>query len=458
MMGIRLRSAAVAAAMLTGLTLTAPGAALAELPGESGAPRMTLAYEDVPMPPGVQVINTELEGPVFADAEGRTLYIWPLKILRNGYSGDPEGEIACYDVVLERTAGLMSPYPAGQILPELETRPSCTDLWRPLLADEAAEPIGDWTILEGTDGRRQWAYDGQAVYTSPQDRQPGDTYGGTHLRAGGTDDPAVREPVGPPPPLPPGFKVEYSHVGIRLVTDEDRSIYAYDKDRPEAVACIGECADTWRPLLAPQLAQSEGEWTVIERAPGVRQWAFRGKPLYVYELDETTDDLGGSDVPGWSNVYAQLTPPFPPEFKPQDTIGGTLLADSRGLPIYYYNCSDDSQDQLSCETPEDTQVYRLAMCGGGDWEKCLVNWPYVIAAENAESPSRLWSILEIDPRTGRRAEAGDPEALRVWAYRDRPVYTYGLDKKPGDVHGDGTGEARGLRNGLKAIWLRPRLR
>ena len=35
-----------------------------------------------------------------------------------------------------------------------------------------------------------------------------------------------------------------------------------------------------------------------------------------------------------------------------------------------------------------------------------------------------------------------------------PVYTYARDLKPGDISGDGTGEWRGWRNGLKAFWLR----
>ena len=43
---------------------------------------------------------------------------------------------------------------------------------------------------------------------------------------------------------------------------------------------------------------------------------------------------------------------------------------------------------------------------------------------------------------------------QVWAYRDRPVYTYAGDKKPGDTHGGGTGEWRGQRNGLRVFWLR----
>ena len=44
--------------------------------------------------------------------------------------------------------------------------------------------------------------------------------------------------------------------------------------------------------------------------------------------------------------------------------------------------------------------------------------------------------------------------MRVWAYRDRPVYTFSGDKQPGDLNGAGTGEWRGQRNGLQAFWLR----
>jgi predicted lipoprotein with Yx(FWY)xxD motif len=131
-----------------------------------------------------------------------------------------------------------------------------------------------------------------------------------------------------------------------------------------------------------------------------------------------------------------------------------VLADGRGMTVYLYNCGDDSQDQLSCNHPDDTQAYRLAICGSGDAAKCLKNWPYVLAAKGASSSSRTWSVLRIDPNPGHRAAPDQPDALGVWAYRDRPIYTYAGDHAPGDVNGDATGEWRGQRNGLKAIWLR----
>ena len=94
------------------------------------------------------------------------------------------------------------------------------------------------------------------------------------------------------------------------------------------------------------------------------------------------------------------------------------------------------------------------MCGAGDAEKCLSYWPYVIAGEEEQSLNRTWQIKNIDPITGRYVSADDNDAIRVWTYRDRPVYLFGGDKVIGDVNGGGTGEWRGKRNGLRAFWLR----
>ena len=176
----------------------------------------TEAYREVPMPPGFRV-EASHEGPVFADGNGKTLYSWPQHKLRNGYSGEPKGTPACYDEVLTVTAGFMSPYPPGIKLPDIENRLSCTDLWPPVLADETAEEIGKWTVVERLDGSKQWAFDEQPLYTSVRDKQPGDVLGGTRRRYGG-DSPALRVPVGPPTLLPPGFAVKTTTIGRMSVS------------------------------------------------------------------------------------------------------------------------------------------------------------------------------------------------------------------------------------------------
>jgi len=422
-------------------------------PDRSDTPGSVEQHVSVPMPPGFQVESTELEGPVFADANGRTIYTWPSHKQRNGYSGETQGNPACYDQVLTVTAGLMSPYPPGILLPELDSRPSCTDLWPPLYADKDASAIGKWTIVDRKDGSRQWAYDEQPLYTSVRDSEAGDVLGGTTRRYGG-DSPANRIPLAPPSKVPPGFAVKTTTVGRLLTNDKNYSVYAYEADTTDASLCDLECTRTWKPVPAPAIARATGEWSTLERSPGVRQWVFRGKPLYTYVLDQHSWSQEGSDVVGWSNVYTQMVPPVPDSFTVQDTLAGEVLADARGMTIYTYSCGDDSADQLSCDHPDDTQVYRLAMCGGGNIEKCLQHWAYAQARDGAASDSSAWRIVSIDPDTGRFAAAEQPGAVRVWAYRDRPVYTYGGDQQPGDVNGAGTGEWRGQRNGLKAFWLR----
>ncbi len=242
------------------------------------------------------------------------------------------------------------------------------------------------------------------------DRQPGDVLGGENYEHEG-DMPAVRHPIGPPPDVPPGFLVSNTVVGRLLQTERGFSVYASDADPAGQSKCDAACARTWPPMVAPQSVRPHGDWTIIERAPGVRQWVFRGKPLYRYALDSCARSLEGSDVPGWHNVYTQLAPAPPAEFTVQDTSAGQVIADPHGMTIYFYACGDDAVDQLGCDHPSDTQVYRLAMCGGGDSERCLHTFPYVLAPAGTRSPSRSWSVMDIDPKTGRLAATGQAGRL-----------------------------------------------
>jgi predicted lipoprotein with Yx(FWY)xxD motif len=268
------------------------------------------------------------------------------------------------------------------------------------------------------------------------------------------DSPVLRLPVGPMPDVPPGFTVKTMSTGRLLVTEEGMSVYYSDRDTLTRPECIDACLDSWIPLLGPASFRPHGEWSLVERSAGVRQWAFRKHLLYRYRLDGDAHLFKGSDVPGWHNVYTQTAPSPPSLFTSQDTSAGQVLADGNGMTIYTFFCGDDGLDQLGCDHPSETQAYRLALCGGGDPDRCLQTFPYVIAHEGAKSRSRAWSILIIDPRTGRLATAGAPGALRVWAFRDRPVYTYAGDHVPGDINADAHGEFRGERNGFRAIWLR----
>jgi len=436
------------------VTLASPASALDVRGKAMAAKLMTEDYQNVSMPPGFQVIITELDGPVFADASGRTVYYWPSRRMRNGYTGEAKGTPACFNEKTTENAGLMSPYPPGLVLPDLDTRPTCTEAWPVVQAAPDAKPVGAWTIITRKDGLKQWAYNEQPLYTSFFDKKAGDVLGGTTRTERAAGNYAWRTPLQPPPNIPPGFVVETSMAGRMLLTTARMSVFSYDKDTAKASACTGDCEQIWAPMLAPASATPRGEWSTIERAPGVKQWAFRGRPLYRHTPDIERMSRVGSDVPGWSNVYTQLTPPPPPGFTFQETDAGTVIADSKGMTVYTYICADDATDQLLCDHPDTTQAYRIAICGGGSQDECLRQFPPVLAPKNAKSGSNAWGTMYLDPKTGKRAAADDAGALHVWTFRDRPVYTYSGDEFVGDTDGDSRGEFNGRRQGFNAIFVR----
>jgi predicted lipoprotein with Yx(FWY)xxD motif len=412
------------------------------------------------LPPGIQVVHAELHGPVFATAEGKTLYIWPLRALRNGAVGDRRTTAStCDGTIYRETAGLMSPYPPGYLLPEAEKRRSCEELWPPVIAGDDAKPIGKWKLSARSAGQKQWSYDGFPVYTSHLDRQQGDVLGGNRYAEGerGGETGALRFAIGPRPDVPPELKIRSTNTGRIVVNQKGFTVYASKADSARQSNCNDACRRTWSPVLAPQVAREHGEWTVLERSPGIKQWVYRGQPLYIYIPEAGADARGGqvtgNDVPGWYSVFTQRALPPPDAFTVQDVRLGQVLADTSGKTVYVYNCNDDAMDQQSCNHPTSPQAYRMAICGNGDPALCLKMFPYVIAASGARSRSRLWSVMTIDQNTGRLAIAGQPGVIRVWAYRDRPVYTFARDR-PGDTGGDAWGEFNGYRNGFKAFWLR----
>src|SRR6185312_6253100 len=132
---------------LTGLLVVALVLTGASASGDR-AKQTEQAYLPEPMPPGFGVAISELEGPVFTDANGRTLYRWPLHGLRNGDVGDRRNAPSnCTGEIYTVNSGLMSPYPPGLRLPELATRKSCQAEWPPVIAPAAATPVGKWTII-----------------------------------------------------------------------------------------------------------------------------------------------------------------------------------------------------------------------------------------------------------------------------------------------------------------------
>lgn len=77
------------------------------------------------------------------------------------------------------------------------------------------------------------------------------------------------------------FKVNDIPGGMVVLTDPDgRTLYTFDQDPPGATTCTGACAHTWPPMVAVERDQPFHDFTIVTRADGTRQWAYKGKPLY----------------------------------------------------------------------------------------------------------------------------------------------------------------------------------
>lgn len=92
-----------------------------------------------------------------------------------------------------------------------------------------------------------------------------------------------------------------------LVGANGMTLYTFDRDVAASgkSVCNGPCATNWPPLMANASAQPTGDWTVITRDDGGKQWAFKGKPLYYWVKDTKAGDKTGEGV---NNVWRVAKP------------------------------------------------------------------------------------------------------------------------------------------------------
>jgi predicted lipoprotein with Yx(FWY)xxD motif len=104
---------------------------------------------------------------------------------------------------------------------------------------------------------------------------------------------------------------------------------------------------------------------------------------------------------------AAAPPPPPKDVPPPVTLGktkrGTVLADPKGMTLYYFD-RDDSGNKSNCDG------------------KCTEKWMPLAADKTAQASGDFTVIVRSD-------------GSKMWAYRYRPLYTSGDDKAPGDTNG-----------------------
>ncbi|MGI4813251.1 MAG: COG4315 family predicted lipoprotein [Janthinobacterium lividum] len=83
--------------------------------------------------------------------------------------------------------------------------------------------------------------------------------------------------------------------GGALVDAHGRTLYTFDKDSAGKSACNGPCASMWPPALATANDAPSGDFSLVSRDDGSKQWAYQGKPVYTYKKDMKTGDANGDN-------------------------------------------------------------------------------------------------------------------------------------------------------------------
>lgn len=85
-----------------------------------------------------------------------------------------------------------------------------------------------------------------------------------------------------------------------LTNGAGMTLYTFDRDVAGSgkSVCNGQCAANWPPLMAGADAKASGDWSVVTRDDGAKQWAYNGKPLYLWVKDQKPGDKTGDGVQG----------------------------------------------------------------------------------------------------------------------------------------------------------------
>ena len=99
---------------------------------------------------------------------------------------------------------------------------------------------------------------------------------------------------------------QVSTQGGVLVGANGMTLYTFDKDvaGDGQSACNGACATNWPPLTATSAPAGEG-YSLIQRADGSKQVAYKGKPLYYWIKDGKPGDKTGDGV---NNLWRTAKP------------------------------------------------------------------------------------------------------------------------------------------------------
>jgi predicted lipoprotein with Yx(FWY)xxD motif len=404
----------IRAALAIGATATAFSAMPAQAAGTVALPPTT--------PDGITLIEVSRELPISqpivlwlrpGDAEGRTLFV-----------SDKD------------TAGVS------------KCEGDCAKEFMPLAAPASAKSNGDWSIIRRKDAARQWAYQGHALYTWSKEQTPGEVATNVGL-AETANSKFAEDPVKAGSLMPPaGWQVARltpakslmlpDSIDARMVTTAEAvvltdfnglTLYSFAGDpKQDAGACVlGQCETRWLPLAAPEMASPVGDFSLMTRADGMKQWAYKKRALYLFKGDKLPGDVNGIGVdPRWT--AAALSE----DFRPANVSVNNLDGYGNVLSLNGYTLYGGYQfeKRWGGRNLRDTftNIYlkgkRLGSSACDD-EECLKTWHPFAAPADAVANGFWEPITRSD-------------GSKQWTYKGYALYSYAKEDAPKEHYAQAT--------------------
>jgi len=312
----------------------------------------------------------------------------------------------------------------------------CAKEFVPYVAPAKAAAFGDWSIVTRDDGVKQWAYQRQPLYS----------YTGTDPLGEPTSNSTATLGADNPEFMQPGSKIFSPKQGwkraaytpekttaapaeVELVSLATANGYGFVDATTKKPTYILKTApkdpSKWTPIYTTSLSLPMGDFTVIKREDGTRQWAYKGDPLYTYTGDYSMSDTNGSAADKGAQIALAFRHFTPPGVDIRVFDGrGPLMVNKDGMAVY-----TQSRYRLQYGGRETRDGYRYNYSAGkavgtrGCVGECVKTWRPLAAPANAVA-SGFWEV------------ATRADGSKQWAYKGSPLYTYVGDKKPGEINGN----------------------
>jgi len=210
------------------------------------------------------------------------------------------------------------------------------------------------------------------------------------------------------------------------------TLYTYAQDPVGKSVCVADCANEWIPVQVLAGAEAVGDWTIVTRTDGSKQWALRGKPVYTYVNDIDPGSVGGNSPKrfgrgrhigerGRTMIPIEPDKPLPEDWKaamyypaglenvPSEFLvknlldaPGVVLQDQRGMTLYVYTGATGKEGEICPD-----------MCG-----------------------FRPMPAAQLALANGHFIPVDRSDGIRQWTFKGLGLYTYTGDLVTGDAEGD----------------------